>query len=114
MRVIAGTPILISINIVTMGIGTATATLGALPVGATHLMASLENANSQRLWLEMVIVGATTNALLNIASSGPNGGLPPIAQLVVIPFGPLVTSRILRREVTTAAVDYSIFMYKVS
>lgn len=100
----------VGVQVITMGIGTAISAL-VIPEGATHVFcAAAGGENGQSLWLALTVTGSAQTAALPMGSSTATAGFPEVP--IPLPFNALITAYNLRRNVTTAAIDYCVFYYK--
>lgn len=107
----AGQLKIIGVQTFSLGIGTALSGNLTIPAGATHVMsAPAGGENSQTLLLSIPVTGSAQAIAIPLGASGSGGASPVMSQPVPLPTG-LAASPVvnLRRNVTTAAIDYNVF-----
>jgi hypothetical protein len=104
----------IGTQVIPMGIGTATAAIAML-ADATHVSAHPAGGeNTQSMSLACTVSGSAQTASVALGAVGGAGAIPYQAMPVPVPVHTTITAYNLRRSVTTAAIDYVVFFWKMN
>lgn len=102
----------IGTQVIPMAIGVATQPMAVLAAATHVLCCPAGGENSQSLWMQVAVSGSGQPAALPVGASDNRAGFINVP--VPIPVHSSITSYSLRRNVTTAAIDYVVFYFSMA